>query len=383
MKTSGEFLQPLPIEGFIGGSSHISFSTKRAQISGKYFTGLELENCTFELEIFDDGTCDFKCLNKGVRLSKTRRKELLDTLKYQDQTFVNLRNKKLITELPFSTKVDGSEVKVYLSLPSQKPIDKLSQILSQEVSVDKKVLDRISDLFGDEDEVEIEAHEDKEDQIVENHEPTLDIQPVFGQTLALKFDEMRAQKLEELKSELSSINEERLKMDAMISSHKISLNRLDKQRETLKIRIQDMDTKEGSLDYYFWVSPLTDKELSLEGVDSDIYEKAVDEVLLKLSKWLPITSDFDKLKDLLKTGYYIVKFGKEDATGTVVEIPYKELSQDILDNIPNATHRHENILLLGNEPWGVICRKFTKLGYKQSATFNQQLDQNHKNDTQN
>jgi hypothetical protein len=89
------------------------------------------------------------------------------------------------------------------------------------------------------------------------------------------------------------------------------------------------------------------------------------------------------MKELLKTGYYIVKFGKESADGTVVEISYQEMPQDLLTHIPDAIHRHEKILFLGNRPWGSLCSHLVKLGFKQSATFNQQLDQNHKNDTQN
>lgn len=381
MKTSGEFLQPLPIEDFIGGSSHISFSTKKAKISGKYLSGLELENCTFELQLYDDGTCDFRCLNKGIRLTRERRMELLNSIKYQDQTFVNLRNKKIITALPFVSEFEGSEVKVYLSIQSQKPIDRLSQIFEEDLSVDQKVLDKISDLFGEEDQSENETPQDLQEASLEKE--SQDIQPLFGQNLLEKFEEVRQEKLEKLRQELSDINKEYLKVSNQMASSKIYLHNLDIKREVLRTRIEGLDTKEGSLDYYFWVSPLTDKELSTEGLDNNTYEKAVDEVLMKLSKWFPVTTTIDKMKELLKTGYYHVKFGRESSDGTVVEIPYKEISEDLLTHIPDAIHRSEKILFLGNQPWGVLCRHLTKLGFKQSATFNQQLDQNHKNDTQN
>lgn len=381
MKTSGEFLQPLPIEDFIGGSSHISFSTKKAKISGKYLSGLELENCTFELQLYDDGTCDFRCLNKGIRLTRERRMELLNSIKYQDQTFVNLRNKKIITALPFVSEFEGSEVKVYLSIQSQKPIDRLSQIFEEDLSVDQKVLDKISDLFGEEDQSENETPQDLQEASLEKE--SQDIQPLFGQNLLEKFEEVRQEKLEKLRQELSDINKEYLKVSNQMASSKIYLHNLDIKREVLRTRIEGLDTKEGSLDYYFWVSPLTDKELSTEGLDNNTYEKAVDEVLMKLSKWFPVTTTIDKMKELLKTGYYHVKFGRESSDGTVVEIPYKEISEDLLTHIPDAIHRSEKILFLGNQPWGVLCRHLIKLGFKQSATFNQQLDQNHKNDTQN
>lgn len=381
MKTSGEFLQPLPIEDFIGGSSHISFSTKKAKISGKYLSGLELENCTFELQLYDDGTCDFRCLNKGIRLSRERRMELLNSMKYQDQTFVNLRNKKIITALPFVSEFEGSEVKVYLSIQSQKPIDRLSQIFEEDLSVDQKVLDKISDLFGEEDQSENESPQDLQEASLEKE--SQDIQPLLGQNLLEKFEEVRQEKLEKLRQELSDINKEYLKVSNQMAASKIYLHNLDIKREALRTRIEGLDTKEGSLDYYFWVSPLTDKELSTEGLDNNTYEKAVDEVLMKLSKWFPVTTTIDKMKELLKTGYYHVKFGRESSDGTVVEIPYKEISEDLLTHIPDAIHRSEKILFLGNQPWGVLCRHLTKLGFKQSATFNQQLDQNHKNDTQN
>lgn len=381
MKTSGEFLQPLPIEDFIGGSSHISFSTKKAKISGKYLSGLELENCTFELQLYDDGTCDFRCLNKGIRLTRERRMELLNSIKYQDQTFVNLRNKKIITALPFVSEFEGSEVKVYLSIQSQKPIDRLSQIFEEDLSVDQKVLDKISDLFGEEDQSENETPQDLQEASLEKE--SQDIQPLFGQNLLEKFEEVRQEKLEKLRQELSDINKEYLKVSNQMAASKIYLHNLDIKREALRTRIEGLDTKEGSLDYYFWVSPLTDKELSTEGLDNNTYEKAVDEVLMKLSKWFPVTTTIDKMKELLKTGYYHVKFGRESSDGTVVEIPYKEISEDLLTHIPDAIHRSEKILFLGNQPWGVLCRHLTKLGFKQSATFNQQLDQNHKNDTQN
>lgn len=381
MKTSGEFLQPLPIEDFIGGSSHISFSTKKAKISGKYLSGLELENCTFELQLYDDGTCDFRCLNKGIRLTRERRMELLNSMKYQDQTFVNLRNKKIITALPFVSEFEGSEVKVYLSIQSQKPIDRLSQIFEEDLSVDQKVLDKISDLFGEEDQSENETPQDLQEASLEKE--SQDIQPLLGQNLLEKFEEVRQEKLEKLRQELSDINKEYLKVSNQMAASKIYLHNLDIKREALRTRIEGLDTKEGSLDYYFWVSPLTDKELSTEGLDNNTYEKAVDEVLMKLSKWFPVTTTIDKMKELLKTGYYHVKFGRESSDGTVVEIPYKEISEDLLTHIPDAIHRSEKILFLGNQPWGVLCRHLTKLGFKQSATFNQQLDQNHKNDTQN
>lgn len=381
MKTSGEFIQPLPIEDFIGGSSHISFSTKKAKISGKYLSGLELENCTFELQLYDDGTCDFRCLNKGIRLTRERRMELLNSMKYQDQTFVNLRNKKIITALPFVSEFEGSEVKVYLSIQSQKPIDRLSQIFEEDLSVDQKVLDKISDLFGEEDQSENETPQDLQEASLEKE--SQDIQPLLGQNLLEKFEEVRQEKLEKLRQELSDINKEYLKVSNQMAASKIYLHNLDIKREALRTRIEGLDTKEGSLDYYFWVSPLTDKELSTEGLDNNTYEKAVDEVLMKLSKWFPVTTTIDKMKELLKTGYYHVKFGRESSDGTVVEIPYKEISEDLLTHIPDAIHRSEKILFLGNQPWGVLCRHLTKLGFKQSATFNQQLDQNHKNDTQN
>lgn len=376
MKTSGEFLQPLPIEDFIGGSSHISFSTKKAKISGKYLSGLELGNCTFELQLYDDGTCDFRCLNKGIRLTRERRMELLNSMKYQDQTFVNLRNKKIITALPFVSEFEGSEVKVYLSIQSQKPIDRLSQIFEEDLSVDQKVLDKISDLFGEEDQSENETPQDLQEASIEKE--SQDIQPLLGQNLLEKFEEVRQEKLEKLRQELSDINKEYLKVSNQMASSKIYLHNLDIKREALRTRIEGLDTKEGSLDYYFWVSPLTDKELSTEGLDNNTYEKAVDEVLMKLSKWFPVTTTIDKMKELLKTGYYHVKFGRESSDGTVVEIPYKEISEDLLTHIPDAIHRSEKILFLGNQPWGVLCRHLTKLGFKQSATFNQQLDQNHK-----
>jgi len=384
MEKQGEFLQPVPMKEFIGTQKNIQFTTKKAKILGRQLSGSSYQDVLFELEIFDDGSCDFKALSKVKGLSKKRRGDILDNLSWMESAYLFWNEGKIIkSAIFFAEMVPGIKTDLYLSLKTTKPINKLKEILSSPVATERH-LSLIDELFSDIQEEVLEQN-DSSDSDIFNKESTRQDVGVSSKTyLQQQFREMGEKKLKSLESQLLNLLDQKQKINGEILHKSSTLKKITDDISLLQKRITKMKPKSEALPYYFWVSTLEGKVLkpSIDGVDPMVWESAIDSVVEGINKSGTLEINLEALKSLMMSGYYRIVFGELNESGEINIIPPKEMGGDVVQLLGEFTLSGEGLKYPGDITWSELTEKLEQLGFQKSSKFDEQFKTN-THDTQN
>jgi hypothetical protein len=382
-KVSGQFNTETKFIEFVGGKGHVNFISKEATIEGKYLSGLSFNDLVFKLKIYDDGTVDFDEVNT-TKTTFEERKRLLEII--EDQSLTSYRNRTVINELEFTSveKVKEKTVPLYLAVEYTTPIEKLSSLFDDRLIVPNEIsddaMDNLNDLlnswFEDEEfakEIEEMVGEEEDikgfidDTIMEHHD-------INDSTLEA-FTKMKEDKLNELKSKRTKIEEEIMRYSFQISSIKKNLEESKNDLKILESRINDIQPNELPNGYYFNVSERQNETVILEPEIESLIKDKVSKVK---------NINLDAFMKLFTDGEYHLRLSKISDDSYEVVSDFSKLPDDILENLSkiDLTIDEDKMVYMGYLSWGEIVNKMIKIGFQQNPEFDKFCGSNSYSSTQ-
>jgi hypothetical protein len=382
-KVSGQFNTETKFIEFVGGKGHVNFISKEATIEGKYLSGLSFNDLVFKLKIYDDGTVDFDEVNT-TKTTFEERKRLLEII--EDQSLTSYRNRTVINELEFTSveKVKEKTVPLYLAVEYTTPIEKLSSLFDDRLIVPNEIsddaMDNLNDLlnswFEDEEfakEIEEMVGEEEDikgfidDTIMEHHD-------INDSTLEA-FTKMKEDKLNELKSKRTKIEEEIMRYSFQISSIEKNLEESKNDLKILESRINDIQPNELPNGYYFNVSERQNETVILEPEIESLIKDKVSKVK---------NINLDAFMKLFTDGEYHLRLSKISDDSYEVVSDFSKLPDDILENLSkiDITIDKDKMVYMGDLSWGEIVNKMIKIGFQQNPEFDKFCGSNSYSSTQ-
>jgi len=402
-KTTGAITPSTKFIEFVGGKGYINFISNQATIEGKYLSGLGMDGITFKLTIYEDGTLDFDEVDT-TKTTQEERERLLNVI--LDKTLTPYRNRTVVNELTFTSveKVKDKNVPLYLSVEYITPIEKLSSLFDDEtIEVSDDAMDNLNDLlnswFEDEEfakEVQ-EMIDEKNSKVVEDvkgviddtfmkhhdtniNTPTDEIEYTtedpsgldiyesskrmndYMQSLETSFEKIKEDKLNELKSKKSKMEEEIMKYSFQISSIEKNLTESKNDLRVIEGRIDDLQPIEPSNGYYFNVSEKQNETVILEPEIESIIKD-------KVSKVKGINAE--AFMKLFTSGEYHIKIAKKTDSGFEMVEEYKDVTSDVLEKLSSLDLSIDEgkMIFMGEMAWGEIVNKMIKMGFEQNPDF--------------
>lgn len=366
-KTAGSFTPSTKFIEFVGGKGYINFISNQATIEGKYLSGLGMDDITFKLTIYEDGTVDFDEVDT-TKTTEEERERLLNVI--LDKTLTPYRGRTVVNELSFTSveKVKDKNVPLYLSVEYVTPIEKLTSLFDDEtIEVSDDAMDNLNDLLNSwfEDEefakmveemVDEENTQVVEDTIMKHHDTNINTQ------VADSFTKMKEDKLNELKSKKTKREDEINKYTFQISSIEKTLTEAKSDLRVIEGRIDDLQPIEPSNGYYFNVSEKQNETVILEPeIESTIKDK--------VSKVKGI--NVEAFMKLFTSGEYHIKISKKTDDGFSLVEDYKNVPSDVLEKLSSLdlSIDDKKLVYMGEMSWGEMVNKMIKMGFEQSPDF--------------
>ena len=402
-KTTGAITPSTKFIEFVGGKGYINFISNQATIEGKYLSGLGMDDITFKLTIYEDGTLDFDEVDT-TKTTQEERERLLNVI--LDKTLTPYRNRTVVNELPFLSveKVKDKNVPLYLAVEYVTPIEKLTSLFDDEtIEVSDDAMDNLNDLlnswFEDEefakmveemvDEENSKVVEDVkgviDDTFMKHHDtnintPTDEIEYTtedpsgldiyesskrmndYMQSLETSFEKIKEDKLNELKSKKSKMEEEIMKYSFQISSIEKNLTEAKNDLRVIEGRIDDLQPIEPSNGYYFNVSEKQNETVILEPEIESIIKDKVSKVK---------SINVEAFMKLFTSGEYHIKISKKTDSGFEMVEEYKDLPTDVLEKLSrlDLSIDEGKMIFMGEMAWGEIVNKMIKMGFEQNPDF--------------
>jgi hypothetical protein len=366
-KTTGSFTPSTKFIEFVGGKGYINFISNQATIEGKCLSGLGMDDITFKLTIYEDGTVDFDEVDT-TKTTQEERERLLNVI--LDKTLTPYRNRTVVNELTFTSveKVKDKNVPLYLSVEYVTPIEKLTSLFDDEtIEVSDDAMDNLNDLLNSwfEDEeftkmveemVDEENSQIVEDTFMKHHDTNINTQ------VADSFSKMKEDKLNELKSKKTKREDEINKYTFQISSIEKNLTEAKNDLRVIEGRIDDLQPIEPSNGYYFNVSEKQNETVILEPEIESIIKD-------KVSKVKGI--NLDAFMKLFTSGEYHIKIAKKTDDGLEMVEDYKDVPTDILEKLStlDLSIDEGKMIFMGEMAWGEIVNKMIKMGFEQNPDF--------------
>lgn len=373
----------IPLE-FLGGNQNLNITTKTATIKGSSFSGLDFSDLLLEFTILPStsdigGHIQIKIL-KGKDPGLSTLESFVGTLCEAKPRGISKDNKFLIFDYPFTTTLLKSEVVVYLSVSTKKPIDYLQDIFTDQPidppSVNKNILDNIDLIFLD---------DNTDSQVlpkVENNVPS----PVkskkglarstgksIQEILIDKFSSDKEELLENLEKQIQEKKQEFSNERVKLTNCQNTIDNLKSNIQTLDKRIVELKRQKVSpIPYFYWLSPRVIEDFYLNPDD-------LQKCLTKLHSMGIVQVDPVRVLDIFKKGYFEVRFAK------LTEDGYQPIPSENLINYTDLPKmdflflEDDKLKYTGELSWSEICMKIESEGFQTSIDFNNQNN----NDTQN
>jgi len=373
----------IPLE-FLGGNQNLNITTKTARIKGSSFSGLDFSDLLLEFTILPStsdigGHIQIKIL-KGKDPGLSTLESFVGTLCEAKPRGISKDNKFLIFDYPFTTTLLKSEVVVYLSVSTKKPIDYLQDIFTDQPidppSVNKNILDNIDLIFLD---------DNPDSQVlpkVENNVPSpvkskKRLAPSTGKSiqeiLIDKFSSDKGELLENLEKQIQEKKQEFSNERVKLTNCQNTIDNLKSNIQTLDKRIVELKRQKVSpIPYFYWLSPRVIGDFYLNPDD-------LQKCLTKLHSMGIVQVDPVKVLDIFKKGYFEVRFAK------LTEDGYQPIPSENLINYTDLPKmdflflEDDKLKYTGELSWSEICMKIECEGFQTSIDFNNQNN----NDTQN
>lgn len=376
---TGEFKSPMNFVCFIAAKGNINFISNIAKTSGKYLSGSLYNDVDFELEIFEDGTCNFNSI--GVDVPYEIRARFLDIFLDKSKEYSRVHGYKFIKDVPFSANWKVSEDKeiemsVYLALKEERPVDKLASIFD---NVDKKIntetINKLDSMFGD-----LFKRKDSSDVKVQNEE-SVDItqEPIEDNDKVLdnsylneSFNKMKEQKIEEISKKIQKSLLDLKKAEAsMIQSEKL-YEKLKNDLKILEDRLYGLRGNDPLNGYLFNVSQ------SLSS-DSKLDDKTYELIVSKISKIKSINAK--AFMSIFDQDLYRISFAKitKEENFDIVE----DLDDDLLEKVHFLSKDEEGFYYNGDMNWHEIVGVMIRLGFSQSSKFDSLCESKYSRDSVN
>ena len=384
-KTKDKFIE------FIGGSSNVNFLSNEATIEGKQLSGLDFDGITFKLTICDEGTVDFVEVDTNLTTSE-QRSRLLELI--SEKTIVPYRKRMCVRELEFRSihKVKGDTIPLYLSVEYVSPYNKLQSLFDDEETETPQISDEQSSKL---DELFSMFEDDFVEEVVEEEVVTSEV-PAYKSTMEAQFEQMKMEKVNELKNRLADKEKEVLKFENDIKQSEKKVEEAKAEVKLLEDRLETLYPQEPLNGFYFNVSERLNEKINLEPeVDAKIRS-----VLSKVK-----TIRVDAFMKLFEDGEYQIRLGKKNDDGVIEEFTDMESLPDevkanikklgaqleildqesVKDLLKEAIANNQNVATVkvdyklmyrGDMGWGTIVQKMIKLGFSQEASFDKMCGSN-------
>ena len=369
-KTTGSFTPSTKFIEFVGGKGYINFISNQATIEGKYLSGLGMDDITFKLTIYEDGTVDFDEVDT-TKTTQEERERLLNVI--LDKTLTPYRGRTVVSELPFLSveKVKDKNVPLYLSVEYVTPIEKLTSLFDDRLfspnDISDDAMDNLNDLLNSwfEDEefakevqemVDEENSEVVEDTIMKHHDTNINT------LVEDSFSKMKEDKLNELKSKKTKREDEIMKYTFQISSIEKNLTESKNDLRVIEGRIDDLQPIEPSVGYYFNVSEKQNETVILEPEIESIIKDKVSKV-----KGINV----EAFMKLFTSGEYHIKISKKTDSGFEMVVDYKDVPSDVLEKLSSLdlSIDDKKMVYMGELSWGEMVNKMIKIGFEQNPDF--------------
>lgn len=362
---TGEFKSPMNFICFISAKGNINFISNIAKTSGKYLSGSLYNDVEFELEIFEDGTCNFNSI--GVDIPYDVRSRFLDIFLDKSKEYSRVHGYKFIKDVPFyaNWKVsDDKEIKmsVFLALKEERPIDKLASIFD---NVDKKIntdtINKLDSMFGDlfkrKESSDVET-DNEENQNIKQESTIENDKFVDNSYLNDSFNKMKEQKIDEISKKIQNTSLELKKAEvSKIQSEKL-YEKIKNDLKILEDRLYGLRGNDPLNGYLFNVSQ------SLSS-DSKLDDKTYELISSKVSKIKSINAK--AFMSIFDQDLYRISFAKiiEEGKFDIVE----DLDEDLLEKIHFLSKDEEGFYYTGDMNWHEIVDSMIRLGFSQNSEF--------------
>lgn len=369
-KVLGRYKSKTVFHDFLGTIGNINLLSKTAQIKGKYFDSLNLENVEFKMTLCDNNTFDFEeiVMDGGEKICTE------DDIKRYIRAFegcsvVGYRSKSVISDMIFTAThtVKDKEISVtsYLVVDPKKPYDDLLDFMDEpgvknEVasSIDIDELNKkIDDLFSDfEDSAEppIPVIVEKEKQPMTTNGQLMD-----------EFLEAKKEKREILRKKMENFEKEYKSAKNNYNNSSRRMSECLTEIQLLTSRIDSLDIAEPINGYYFYIPEFISESSYLQPE----VKQLIEDKLLSMNHHN--VSGFMKL---FENSLYRLRFGLE-VEGEMKELfDYKNIYPLIKNLDPSVDSKlyisEEGILYYeGQINWSTLSNKLIKLGFQTDHRF--------------
>lgn len=366
-KKSGRFQPKEKFIQFIGVKGNVNFISNEAIIEGKQLSGLEMEDKSFKLTIYEDGTVDLDDVG-AQHTDEQRRANLVDII--TEKTIVPFRKRMVVRELTFTSvqEVNDKKVSLYLSVDYQKPIDKLASIFDDEIEVSDEQqdkLDKLMSLFDDFDVVETETNSEIVETESEQVKETVDTVDV-NKHLEESFLKMKQEKVEGLKKDLQKRKTDLVKLERDKNFAISKIEECNADIRLLESRIDSLQPVSEPNGWYFNVSQRLNEQIVLE---KDIYEI----IKSKVSKVKGINSE--AFMKLFEDGEFQIRLAKKSESGFDEIKNISEIDEQLITDL-KLTIREDKIYYIGEIVWAELVNKFIKMGFSQDPDWDKICNSN-------
>lgn len=329
---------------FIDSKSRKKTNYDEALVDGRYFSQ---ESIKFKIKIYDDSSIDFDEVETNLTTEQDR-KRYLDLL--EDKTATPVKDGLLVNGIMFH-KIDSDD-ELLLIVQNEAPYSKVAAILEsniEEIKVTKKQkskLDKLFDLFNDDEEQEVDTP-----VIAEVVKPIEVEEPI---QLKNNFEELKIQKKQELESSLEKLEKDLAKLSFEKERTDKSIHEKKKEIDLLKSRIRSLGIKPELNGYQFHVSEIKEQKVNLDKEN----ERIIREALTKVK-----TIDVDAFMKIFEAGEYHITIFKDGKKIKFKEIKDQNVFKTLLNL--NLIIEDENLIYRGDKDWHSIVDFLVENGFEQ------------------
>lgn len=361
---------------FVGLSHSSRYISNKAKLDLSKVFGIGFEDVVVEIEFYGNGTYDITEI-ETTKLTDSNIESLIFDLEHaetanyglmlvlKDYTFY------VIDTISHAGQDKNIKTNLYLEINQIKPINRLRNLLHEEleedkveiksiqmpITINKKQKSLLDDLLNE----DIDSDIVEEDKVEEKKE-----EPSPKSHLIETFEKIKLEKSQDLKDRI-----EKAKSDMYKASHELenSQSKFDKLKEDIQLlehRLDDMDIYEDKLNCYFFVSE------QIKGVDVDENTKSV---VNRIAPILQIKK-VDKLLEFLTKGYYLIKISKHSDKVEIEDVKEQiELIKKLQSVDPTSlfqpTSNFGEFEYRGDLTWHQLVKRMIRTGFEQNSQFDE------------
>ena len=338
IKVTGKYKPSKRLISFVSGTNHnLRLLSDFAFIKGDKLSGM-LENTKFKITLYKDGTIDFDEIDTHLSTEDMVERLIEDICQSEVTGYVG---KYVVGNLEF---FNDDVKRCYLEIEHKKPVAQLADLLDGDNDYEKE-------------EEEVTTKETKTRKKSDKKDT-----PVFNQMIEDSVDEMKKNKIEELKTRVGKTERDIINIQNTISTSKSKLDEYNKNLKVLNSRLESFAVKDEPNGYVYFVS-----EEQKSGLTPD---EATIKVIEKISPLLGLNSE--ALTDLLTKGFYVIKISKKSEISEEKKTIDKEILEKLLMIDVNGSFKmvsENEIEYRGDIKYNELVTKLEYKGFEKDPDF--------------